>query len=207
MKAQTQTRYDRYREHRQKYGMPAHSVFRWIRAEMKGAHDFDVPDVGQVETVSRDGFEIRLKSEIDEWPDTSWIGTYQDEWTEGAFDRFRGKDGVWREYRYFVPAISYQEHYKGLRDMKYGRTQADLLAREYTRRDFERMEALDEGAWCFLVLSATAYRNGIELGSASVCGVESDSDEAHHRETFDDLIAEAVDDAKTALAELCQNLD
>lgn len=70
------------------------------------------------------------------------------------------------------------------------------------RADFERLRAWcnDEWHWCGVVV--TAYRNGIELGSASLWGIESDSGE-YLEQVARELCEEAMEQAREALASLC----
>lgn len=72
------------------------------------------------------------------------------------------------------------------------------------------VEGLAEGDLHAIVVTATAYREGIELGSASLGGIEQDSRESasYNRESMieqaTDLVAEAIHEAKKALARLCE---
>jgi len=70
------------------------------------------------------------------------------------------------------------------------------------RSDFERLQRWCNGDWYYASLIVTASRDGIELGSASVCGIESDSGDYMH-DIADDLAAEAIDDAREAIKSLC----
>jgi hypothetical protein len=93
-----------------------------------------------------------------------------------------GFSGHWnnREYRYFNPSFNY---------VKKAGTPLDLTAeevREYTRQDYERMERLNRGDWCFIGIVAHAEiglsRPGntylIELvHSGGLYGLESDAGE------------------------------
>lgn len=72
------------------------------------------------------------------------------------------------------------------------------------------VEGLASGDLHAIILTATAYREGIELGSASLGGIEQDSRESasYNRDSridhATDLVAEAIHDAKKALAKLCE---
>lgn len=83
-----------------------------------------------------------------------------------------------------------------------GETRRQRAARA-ARADFERLRAWcnDDWHWCGIVV--TAYRNGIELGSASLWGIESDSSD-YLEETARELCEEAMEQAREALASLCE---
>lgn len=132
--------------------------------------------------------QIKIKVQLDEWPDTSHLGEYTDEHPGhdelqrgSAFDRKPGRN----ELRYFVPAHSVQEQRQGLSKMGYSRSQAEDMAREYCRQDYRRMEALNEGEWHYMGITAEArvsYASGpnghrrIEwFTSGGLWGIESDS--------------------------------
>lgn len=72
---------------------------------------------------------------------------------------------------------------------------------QYFLYDFERLESYGDEWWskgCIV----TAFLNGIELGNASLWGIESDSDEGYFKETEEDLTAQAIDEAKKNLEKI-----
>ena len=86
------------------------------------------------------------------------------------------------EYRYFNPCY---ENYKGLEDSE---------IRKYCQQDYERMESLNRGDWCFLGLSAESE---IVLGnvcqtitSGGLWGIESDSGSDYFAEIEQEQLAE-----------------
>jgi hypothetical protein len=104
-----------------------------------------------------------------------------------------GFSGHWsaREYRYFNPN---HENYKGL-------PEADI--RKYCRQDYERMESLNAGDWCFIGIRAEAQiQTGSDvvqdITSGGLWGIESDSGRAHIEET----IREELSNLKTELLAL-----
>lgn len=136
--------------------------------------------------------QIRIKVQLDEHPDTSYLGEYTDDYPGdyelqrgSAFDRKPGRN----ELRYFVPANSVEDHRHGLSRMGYSRSQAEEMAREYCRQDYKRMEALNEGQWAFMGITAEArvsyaagpngHRRLEWLTSSGLWGIESDSDDEH----------------------------
>jgi len=134
--------------------------------------------------------------------DMSWVGEYTDTWQPGAIDRTQGRGGNHREYRYFVPANSMEEHRRGLRKLGYGKHEAWVLARSYVRQDYARMEALCRGEWCYLGIQATATvgvatattPDGVlltqRLTSGGICGVESDANQGYQGELVRDELAD-----------------
>lgn len=152
-------------------------------------------------TVERDGFRIRLEvvRDDDNSSTSDYLGKFSDSWTADAV-KMRENTRA-NEYQYFIPAITYREHYKGLRELKYGRAQADQMAREYVHRDMERLRELGE-TWGFLGVQATVYLNSVELAESAVWGIEDDSDDEYVDETAAEQMAEAISEAKRRLVEL-----
>ena len=101
--------------------------------------------------------EIKLVHKLDESPDLSYLGKYVDRWEHGAIDReHRARNWTSRQYRYFVPAISYEEHWKSLHAMGYSKGDCEYLARKYNFEDFKRMEKYAEGDIFDMGISARA---------------------------------------------------
>jgi hypothetical protein len=95
-----------------------------------------------------------------------------------------GFPGHWnnREYRYFNPN---HENYKGLPEEE---------IRKYCRQDFDRMESLNNGSWCFMGIRAEArVQTGSdivqEITSGGLWGIESDSGKEHIEETIREELA------------------
>lgn len=170
---------------------------------------------GHIVRLEREGFDVLLsKSDAhdDYYLSHDYLGKFKSErdmkpkeYAKALNHHRLARLGEWdqtRACKYFVPAISIAEHYRGLREMGYGRTLARELSREYVMRDYKRAVKLGED-WCFLNLDVTVYKDGVELGSASLCGVESDSDDGYIDETVLGLIPEAILEAKRTLKKLC----
>jgi hypothetical protein len=197
----------RYSEGRRKHGMRAADALRYARHPTYPPTEWlDHADRKEHEV---DGFRVVVEvrpSEFDD--DLSFLGEFTDKWEPGAHDRFQGQEPHWwsslhGEYRYIVPTMTYEEHRKGLLDLKYGKAEADRLARSYVQRDIRRLEDYGNG-WCMVGVVATVSLNGIELGGASVWGVESDSATEHFEELADEMVAEALEDARDNLDGLCR---
>lgn len=136
--------------------------------------------------------QIRIKVQIDEHPDTSYLGEYTDDYP-GDYELQRGsafdRKPSSHEFRYFVPMNSVEDHRKGLSKLGYSRSQAEEMAREYCRQDYKRMEALNAGEWAFMGITAEArvsyaagpngHRRLEWLTSSGLWGIESDSGDEH----------------------------
>ena len=127
--------------------------------------------------------QIVVRCEVDECPDYSYLGEYTDEWPDGADLRrgsaFRQASVGYRELRFFVPAISVQEHRAGLSSLGYSKGHAEELAREYCRQDHQRAERAARGDWCqvgiFAEVSLTDGHGTTRYQSGGLWGVESDA--------------------------------
>lgn len=103
-----------------------------------------------------------------------------------------------REYRYFNPSFNYVGKDGKPTD---GLTPEDV--RKYTRQDYERMETLNRGDWCFLGIRAeaevignvqnadTPKWHGVvqKVSSGGLWGIESDSDRPYLESVEKDEIA------------------
>ena len=123
---------------------------------------------------------VKVERKVDEQPDTSHSGEYTDDATDWAIDRNSGEylglmpsDAEWtpkgREFRFFKP-------YAG------GEPEGTAAYREYGKQDFQRMESLQRGEWCFIGIIAKAeVWNSVTkvtqvVRSGGLWGIESDSD-------------------------------
>lgn len=95
------------------------------------------------------------------------------------------------EYRYFNPSSNYVD--------SYGNALPENTAEEvrgYVRHDYERMEALNRGAWCFYGVGAEAQvqTNGLStiqtIRSGSLWGIESDSEDGYFKEVATEQLDE-----------------
>jgi hypothetical protein len=86
------------------------------------------------------------------------------------------------QYRYFNPSFNYVDKNGKPTD---GLTPEEV--RKYTRQDYERLERLNSGDWCFIGIAAEAQigipQNGSylcqTLHSGGLYGIESDSERSH----------------------------
>jgi hypothetical protein len=120
---------------------------------------------------------IKIKRDIDEYPDTSWLGEYSNKRARFSFDRKVLGDMGRNEYRYFNP---YPNPFDG-------KTQAEK--RDYAKLaklNYKRMESLNTGNYQFLFIRAEAevIINGViqTISSCGSGGIESDSGEDYLKE-------------------------
>jgi hypothetical protein len=111
------------------------------------------------------------------------------------FERDReGVPGYW-----FRPELDVDAEYAAHRKDK-GKHEARLRARHSLLWDFERIKSFQVHWWACGV-EVTAYRDGIELGSNAIWGIETDAGD-YLVETAHDLAGEAIEQANDALERL-----
>lgn len=171
-----------------------------------------MPDyVGTSETVEHDGFRLAVRLEYDcdhgtPWEECDGHGPVS-EWTTRA--KLSGelelcRDRSHRRFYDFAEAcrIARRDGWNAAPYVVAGETARQKAARA-ARADFERLRAWCTDEWHWLGVVVTASRNGIELGRDSLWGIESDAGE-YLREVADDLAAQAIAEAREALADLCE---
>ena len=67
--------------------------------------------------------------------------------------------------------------------------------------DYERLRRYCDGHWSYVGVIVTASRDGIELGHASLWGLESDAGD-YLTDTANELADEALDEAKVTLTRI-----
>lgn len=153
-----------------------------------------------------DGFTIVVKFQYDEDADLSYMGEFSDAPDDGAIDHHEKGEWLGRSYRgprYFIPA-----HYKDalnyyLEHEKLSEEEARAKADRQVVADYERLVEYHQGHWSMLGMIVTVYLDGVKLGDASIWSVESDSGAVHFKELYDDLLHEAVAEARKTLEKLC----
>jgi hypothetical protein len=120
-------------------------------------------------------FSVRIRHEIDEWPDLSWLGEYSDQ-PKGKYyiDRKERGDQGRNELRYFSASRNYD-----------GEKKKDAI--KYMEQDYERMDAYNRGNWYMMGIRAEAEisvaGNVIQkISSGGLWGVESDAGADHLKE-------------------------
>ena|SRR5437016_1875033 len=142
------------------------------------------------------------KDALDEAYDT--IGELID--SVGECDCGERGDMARHEFRYFNPSFNYVDKNGNPSD---GLTSEEV--RKYTRQDYERMESLNRGDWCFIGIIAeaeiqltTTWENSVvskvswhspiapyqTITSGGLWGTESDSDESYLQEIEQEQLSE-----------------
>jgi hypothetical protein len=195
---------EKYRSLRRKHpGLSASQAYRWATAKPPR---FTLDWRGEEARLAVQGFEVVVRKEVDEDGDTSWLGHFTDTWEPGAIDlTHRHTSYRPHEYKYYV-SCNHPNVEKEARDLNQkcglGKGEAYETARRYRFEDLQRLEDYANGEWCFYGVVVTVYREGIELGSDALWGIESDSEE-YFDEAAGDLIPRAVQEAKATLKKLC----
>ncbi len=100
-------------------------------------------------------------------------------------------DMEWNEYRYFNPSFNYVD--------KTGHALPENTpeeVRKYVRQDYERMEDLNKGNWCFMGVRAdcevqlTPFGTIQHITSGGLWGIESDSEESYIESVEKDELAD-----------------
>jgi hypothetical protein len=182
-----------YTEARAK-NVPALIAYHWATTPDTPELDWD-NDRAEIE---QDGFLVRLRIELDDYTDLSWLGEFTDDPTDAVPNPEYGHGS----YRYFRPTRTTEERREEYSRLGWAKGPADQQARLDVEQD-ARM-AVD---YCEHYISARAYRDEIELGSAGLGGVGF-SDDYRERMTYlnqiaFELIPEAIEEARTALGKLC----
>lgn len=145
---------------------------------------------------------IKVKRLLDEHPDTSCIGEYTDDPNDWSICRCCGEyltncddeheiPRKCRNYRFFLP-------YAG------GEKQGTADYQKYGKQDYDRMESLNGGNWCFIGVQAEAevsypvaggsngHRRLETFTSGGLWGIESDSDDDYLAETENEQLTDLV---------------
>ncbi len=129
-------------------------------------------------------FMVVIERTPDQDPDLSWLGTYTDKPTFPFYDR---REGV---------VVHNSEEWEALGERRKGREYLyihDFQCPEDDKaieQDARRLEDYGNG-WSMECMTATATLDGHEWGSASLGGIESDSDDAYFLEVEQELTDEA----------------
>lgn len=154
---------------------------------------------------TREGFDIRVKMVDDNAPDTSAIGEYTDKIEDGVIIRDGERPGEFYEdltddEREKIPCRG--NKFRAFKPYAGGEKVGTDDYRMNGKQDYERMEGLNRGDWYFVGVVAKVFKKGIELGNASLWGIESDAGD-YFNEVAKEVADEAMIEAKKNLAALC----
>ncbi len=158
----------RYKELRRKGYSAENAARAAIRPQETPAVDW----VNGTATVEIGPYTVEIKQEYDPAPDLSWLGEYSAK--PGPDAVIRASAGR-NEHRYWNPAVSLDEHFRGWQRLGYAKADAWLKALECREQDYNRMEHFCRGDWAMLGIVAVARLDGMACGEASLYGIESDS--------------------------------
>lgn len=128
--------------------------------------------------IEHEGFTITISYEPDYDADTSYIGEFSNTPKEGAIKHSEGNG----TYKYFNPANG----------------------REYAKQEYDLMMRIENNDLGFHGVIVTVTKKAIELGSASLWGVDTDNKYNDYLEIINDLAYQALEEAKSNLKELCK---
>lgn len=143
-------------------------------------------------------YTITATAELDDCPpELDWLGEFTDTWSEDALENSRDP----RHYRYFVPAYTVAQRRKDLSTRGYARGPAQLLAEHQAHQDMRLGRTILP---CVIVVSVR--KADVLLGTA-VLGTDIDPDADCDETivaviTYNDLIGEAVREARAVLPDL-----
>lgn len=188
--------------------VPASVRLAWAR--QVEPEELDWNSHGDRAELDRDGFHVIIRVEPDDYNDLSYLGTFSDRWEEGAI-QLAPHEGLRAigptqgdAYRYFVPAITEAETRAHLNKLGYSKGVAADMAREDVMRSLEALTTTTSS-----MVSVTAYKAGVDLGRAVLGGIDTSWDQSYEEarryieQTIDDMIGEAIDEARETLESLC----
>lgn len=129
---------------------------------------------------------------------------------KASYDRFknnrppRGQRGDWR---FITPGQTYDELLEMYWFQGYSKKDADILARKAWREEVQRYLDWMDDQWHYNCVDVTVHCAGVEIGSRSLCGIESDGLESHFSEVALDLAYELKAEAGEAMKRTRNELD
>lgn len=187
---------DTVREYRRNraLGIPAMYAKPSTEAVPAWLADFDYanPASGTV-----DGFNVTAEVEIDDMTmlgDDSVTGTFTDRESETTVP-YRGAER--HSYKFYEPPECLPEPPAGA---------SRSVAADFRREAIQQCMR-EDAERAYYGVSVTAYRDGIELGSASPWGIDVGSDDngRYFREVAMEILSEAIADAQSSLERLCSH--
>jgi hypothetical protein len=175
---------------------------------------------GKAIPIKRKIFEVSICHIVDTYPDTSCLGEYTDELTDGIIVRRdnefyeklpremeRDNDGRFIGKGDFIEPLPEQlREFRGFKPYAGGEKIGTKEYYKYGMRDYERMEGLNNGNWYYIGIMAKAkigisFDGGLtykidEITSGGLWGIESDSDKKYIKEVEN----EELQDLKRTLA-------
>jgi len=146
------------------------------------------------------GFDMKGRVEIDDSYDISYLGEFTNKLSPGCITR---RNPGRNEFKYFSPAQDHKELRNFFSTSGYSKHDADVKARQSIKNDFQHAEECGI-SWNPYGLIVNTYKAGVELGSASLWGIEFREDFENEMKRYAlELQEEAVDEAQKTLKNLC----
>jgi hypothetical protein len=162
-------------------------------------------------------FDVKIKRDVDDSPDTSWIGEYTDTLETGVIVRRdnefyeklpremeRNDDGTFAGKGDFInPLPERGREFRGFKPYAGGEKAGTKEYYQYGMQDYERMEGLERGDWRFIGIRAIA-KVGVSLDggknfkvdkitSGGLWGIESDAEDSDLKEIEQEQLSELKD--------------
>jgi hypothetical protein len=166
--------------------------------------NFDL-EGGTVESTDpRIGLKFRI--EIDDCPDYSWLGDIHAVRSRDDFDPPTGYPAEfvsgYRDSYWLVGSRPTREVAAEYAKLGYARHRAWTKAKAAAEEDMTRLRRLVNDDWCFVYIVVAATVNGVEVASAGMGGIESDSGTDY----FEEVIRDSAYEAEAEAAEWIDNL-
>ena len=161
-------------------------------------------------TTKQDGFTIHVIAQYDNSGDSFFLdGEFISKYQDGCIPHPEAhkNNGSRRNdvMPYFMPNVTYADHYSALR-YDHGKHEAHTLARKYVLESLKR--ALQCGNhWSPLDIFAYVSREGVKLAYHCVGGFATDYSDEDLSFAAEDIIYEAMAEAKDKLAALCKTTE
>lgn len=170
----------------------------------------------KIKEFDKGSFHFVVHSELDEYPDLSWLGEYTDKEPDAFyFDRRNGLFCGETTYKTVTDDEGYEEEEAEVETLALALpTEHDSRTYRYfvpanppknskdtdlikgAIADYERMEEYNRGYWNMQGIVVTMFMDGKELASSSLWGIESDVDDDYLNEVIDDLTSDCITEAK-----------
>ena len=184
---------------------PKASEFCWPKKYDEAALSY-----GSTYTWEEDGFKLVASIKADDHCDSDYLGVYQENSAHATYPPSRLKgDAIGMDYYEYdgewIPRYWYVPEYNPLDEIKsykthLGKQRARLSAMNALRWNFRRLRGFGDD-WYNVGVVVKAFKNGVELGDASLWGLESDAG-PYLVEVAHDVAYEAIQEAKITLQHL-----
>lgn len=188
-------------------GLSASTRLAWARDEVK--RNAEWPDLefdsNMTARIKRDGFSIHVQYTYDEYPDTSWLGSFTDSWQPGAIKHLDGWHTDYygtpyaqpdhHTFGWFIPGVNAEEARQWFCKAGHARHDAWLTGQRQARENYERSDNIT-----VYDLKVTVFRSGVELGFDCLGGIDL-GDDLPNVDANEQAVIMAIDSINGAIAE------